>query len=83
LLSAAEVARGIVNLPTEDSAPAPLQSLEKQGMQLGTIDARANLQEAMVVLRKAELGALAVVTGLRKSMIDGVITRQAIDKQYR
>jgi len=83
LLSAAEVARGIVNLPAEDNAPAPLQSLEKQGMQLGTIDARANLQEAMVVLRKAELGALAVVTGLRKSMIDGVITRQAIDKQYR
>jgi CIC family chloride channel protein len=83
LLSAAEVAREVANLPAEENTVAPLKAMDKQGMPLGRIDARANLQEAMSVLRKTELSALVAVSGLRKPIIDGVITRQAIDNQYR
>jgi len=84
LLSASEVEREIAGLTAEENLGAPLKMIKQQGLQLGTIDARANLHEAMEALNGAESGALVVmVKRLRKSVIDGVITQQAIDDQYR
>ena len=83
LLSAAEVEREIAGSSEEESAAAPLKTIHQQGLQLGTIDVRANLHEAVEALSGAELGALVVVKGLRKLVVEGVITQQAIEGQYR
>ena len=78
LVAATEVERSLADL---EPAENPLRELDIEGGQLGTIEVRANLQQALQALRRDKLDALVVLKGRLKPRVDGVLTREAIEAQ--
>lgn len=87
LVAAADLERQLAELAEtlRDDQPVSGQlstELLQQGMQLGVIEARANLHEALLALRDEQVEALAVSMWPRKPAVDGILTRAAIEQQY-
>jgi len=91
LLAAAELERQLAELldgseeDLVDGKPVGSElspELARQGLRIGLIEARANLQEALVALQDEHVDALAVSKRLRKPAVEGILTRAEIDQQY-